>query len=328
MPVLSGFRPADVQACAIHLAQGGLVAFATETVYGLGADAGNDVAVAAVFAAKGRPAQHPLIVHVASIEAAEVFAAAWSPQARLLAQAFWPGPLTLILPRRPAIAAAAAGGQASIGLRMPAHPVALALLREAARLGVAGVAAPSANRFGRVSPTAAAHVGDEFGPAMWVLDGGPCDVGIESAIVDCTRAVPALLRPGQLDRRQLERVLGQPLAMADAASPRAPGTLRAHYAPRARVLVLSPTHLLQALAAAPRTGSTIGVYSRTEPAPGAAAHLWRPVPATAAMAARQLFADLRAFDAAGVDTVLVESPPAGAEWDGVRDRLQRAAAAG
>lgn len=328
MPILSGFRPADVQACASHLAEGELVAFATETVYGLGADAGNDTAVAAVFAAKGRPAQHPLIVHVAGIEAARHFAAAWSPQALRLAQAFWPGPLTLIVPRRPGVAAAAAGGQDSIGLRMPAHPVALALLRESAQRGVAGVAAPSANRFGRVSPTTAAHVAEAFGPALWVLDGGPCEVGIESAIVDCTQPQPALLRPGQLDRRAVEEVLGCPLAAAGKASPRASGTLRAHYAPQAQVRLVTPAELPEALAAAAEAGLVIGVYSRGKPPADAALRLWRPLPASADTAARELFTALRAFDAAGVQRLLVEAPPPDAAWDGVRDRLQRAAAAG
>jgi L-threonylcarbamoyladenylate synthase len=329
MPVLSGSHPADVRRSAAHLAAGELLGFATETVYGLGADATRDDAVARVFAAKGRPADHPLIVHVASVDAAQAFAARWPTPAAALAQAFWPGPLTLIVPRRPGMAAAAAGNQDSIGLRMPAHPVALALLREAAALGVAGVAAPSANRFGRVSPTTAAHVAEEFGPALWVLDGGPCAVGIESAIVDCTQPAPALRRPGQLGRARLEQALGMRLGAGHAASPRAPGTLRAHYAPRAQVRLLDRAALAEALAAAAASGATLGVYSPAAPSsPAAAVRLWRPMPATAADAARELFAALRAFDAAGVERVLVEEPPRLPDWDGVRDRLQRAAAAG
>ena len=233
MPVIQG--DAALTRAAQTLAAGGLVAFPTETVYGLGARADDDAAVARIFKAKGRPADHPLIVHVAGATAALHFAAAPGAAAQRLMAAFWPGPLTLILPRRAGVATAAAGGQGSIGLRVPSHPLALALLQRAAALGVPGVAAPSANRFGRVSPTTAAHVVQEFGPALQVLDGGACQVGIESAIVDCTRDPPALLRPGQLTRAQIEQVLGQPLAEPDAASPRASGTLESHYAPTAPV---------------------------------------------------------------------------------------------
>lgn len=340
MEILPGRDPAAVRAAAAQLAAGRLVAFPTETVYGLGARADDDAAVARIYAAKGRPADHPLIVHVAGRDAAAAFAAHWPAAADRLARAFWPGPLTLIVPRLPGVAAAAAGGQDSIGLRLPAHPVALALLREAAALGVPGVAAPSANRFGRVSPTTAAHVRAEFaalddegGPGLAVLDGGACDVGIESAIVDCTRERPALLRPGQLSRQQLEAVLGQRLAAPDAASPRASGTLASHYAPGVPVLLLERAELrrrLQALAA-PAAGlpgpgaSPVGVYSRLDPgrSPG---WLHRAMPGEAAAVAHELFAVLRELDAAGVAAIWVEQPPAGVAWDGVRDRLQRAAA--
>jgi L-threonylcarbamoyladenylate synthase len=171
-------------------------------------------------------------------------------------------------------------------------------------------------------------VAEAFGAALWVLDGGPCDVGIESAIVDCTQPVPALLRPGQLDRIALEQVLGCPLAAATAASPRASGTLRAHYAPRAQVRLLAPEDLAPALAGAAEAGLAIGVYSGRELASGAPVRLWRQLPPTAGLAARELFSALRAFDAAGVERLLVEAPPPDAIWDGVRDRLQRAAAAG
>jgi L-threonylcarbamoyladenylate synthase len=234
--------------------------------------------------------------------------------------------LTLILPRRPGVGAAAAGGQVSIGLRMPAHPVALALLREAAGQGVPGVAGPSANRFGRVSPTAAAHVLQEFGPRLMVLDGGRCAVGIESTIVDCTRERPALLRPGQLSRAAIEAVLGQPLADADAASPRAPGTLASHYAPRARVELLDGVALRHRLQADPaKDEGGVGVYSRLAPKAGSG-WIHKPMAADAASVAHDLFAVLREFDEAGVAAIWVERPPPGPEWDGVRDRLQRAAA--
>ncbi|MDO9113800.1 MAG: L-threonylcarbamoyladenylate synthase [Polaromonas sp.] len=322
MPVLAGHDPADVRRAARLLAAGELVAFATETVYGLGARADDDAAVARIYAAKGRPAGHPLIVHLADAAAARHFAATLNAPAQRLVEAFWPGPLTVIVPRAPGRGAAAAGGQDSIGLRVPAHPVALALLREAAALGVPGVAAPSANRYGHVSPTTAAHVVQEFGPALAVLDGGACDIGIESAIVDCTRAQPALLRPGQLGRQRIEAVLGMALAAPDAASPRAPGTLASHYAPAA------PLRLFDAAKPplrAARAGEVFGVYSRLAPAADAA-WLHRAMPADAATMAHELFAVLRGFDAAGVSAIWVERPPPDPAWDGVRDRLRRAAA--
>jgi len=325
MPLLHGSDAAAIAAAAQHLSEGQLVAFATETVYGLGARADDDAAVARIYAAKGRPAAHPLIVHVADEDAVRHFAADVSPAARRLMAAFWPGPLTLIVPRRAGVAAAAAGGQGSIGLRLPAHPVALALLRAAAALGVPGAAAPSANRFGRVSPTQAQHVQQEFGPDLWVLDGGPCEVGIESAIVDCTRTLPALLRPGQLGREAIEAVLGQALAAPDAASPRASGTLASHYAPAAPVRLVDAAALRRLAAGAPEPGAVLGVYSRVALQPGSA---WRhrPMPSDAAAVAHELFAVLRDFDAAGVSAIWVERPPPGPQWDGVRDRLQRAAA--
>lgn len=330
MPVLEGRDPDAVRQAAALLAAGELVAFATETVYGLGARADDDAAVARIYAAKGRPAGHPLIVHVADVAAAEVFAAHIGIEARRLMAAFWPGPLTLIVPRRPGCAAAAAGGQASIGLRQPAHPVALALLREAAALGVGGVAAPSANRFGRVSPTRAAHVAQEFGPALAVLDGGVCDVGIESAIVDCSGAHAALLRPGQLGRARIEAVLGHALAAPDAHSPRASGTLASHYAPAAPVRLFDGAAPAWGLArvkaaGAPGPGGVLGVYSRVAP-PAGMACVHKAMPTDAATVAHELFAVLRDFDAAGVSAIWVERPPPGPEWDGVRDRLQRAAA--
>ncbi len=328
MPLLTGADPEHIRAAAARLAAGELVAFPTETVYGLGARADDDSAVARIFAAKGRPADHPLIVHVADQAAAAHFSPPLSDSAQRLVHAFWPGPLTVIVPRLASRGAAAAGGQDSIGLRMPDHPVALALLRAAAGLGVPGVAAPSANRFGRISPTWAAHVLDEFGPALWVLDGGACAVGIESAIVDCTRAQPALLRPGQLARSRIEQALGQPLAGRDAASPRASGTLEAHYAPRAGLCLFDAPTLRLRAARSPADGSAgrIAVYSRDAPA-SRCDWVWRPMPADPEAVAHELFAVLRELDATGVAFIWVEQPPAGVAWDGVRDRLQRAAAA-
>ena len=321
---------AAVQAAAERLASGGLVAFPTETVYGLGARADDDAAVAAIFVAKGRPADHPLIVHLARAEAAGEFGASLSLDAQRLIAAFWPGPLTLIVQRRSGRGAAAAAGQDSIGLRMPSHPLALALLQACEALGVAGVAAPSANRFGRVSPTTADHVRQEFGPGLMVLDGGACDVGIESTIVDCTRAHPAVLRPGQIGSAQLQAVLGRALVLPDAASPRASGTLESHYAPTAPVRLLATASLLQAVHQGAAEGSkVVAVYSRVKiSAPPAAASGWifRAMPDDADAAAHRLFADLRELDAAGVSAIWVEVPPQGSAWDGVRDRLTRAAA--
>jgi L-threonylcarbamoyladenylate synthase len=324
--VLPGADPLALAAAAAELAAGQLVAFPTETVYGLGARADDDAAVARIYAAKGRPSDHPLIVHLASAAAASAFTPAPGPAAEKLMAAFWPGPLTVIVPRRAGCGLAAAGGQDSIALRVPAHPVALALLQAAARLGVAGVAGPSANRYGRVSPTTATHVLQEFGPSLTVLDGGRCAVGIESTIVDCTRERPALLRPGQLGRAAIEAVLGQPLAQADAASPRAPGTLASHYAPRARVELLDSVALRHRLQGGPaRAAGGVGVYSRLAPEAGSG-WIHQPMAADAASVAHDLFAVLREFDEAGVAAIWVERPPPGPEWDGVRDRLQRAAA--
>ncbi len=331
MRVMKAGDGAAVQDAAQWLAQGGLVAFPTETVYGLGARADDPQAVQKVFAAKGRPSAHPLIVHVADAASAQAFAASWPDLAQRLTQAFWPGPLTVIVPRRDGMAADAAGGQASIGLRCPSHPVAQALLVAAARLGVPGIAAPSANRFGRISPTRAEHVLSEFDGSdeLWVLDGGACAEGIESAIVDCSRGQPVLLRPGTLARGRIEAAAGAALQAPDAAAPRAPGTLAAHYAPRARVRLMPPPMLAAALEVLAGHGGApapaVAVYSRTVGVPSAVP--WRRMPPDAAAAAHELFLALRELDASGASLIWVEQPPDTPEWDGVRDRLQRAAAA-
>lgn len=325
--ILDGRDPASIAQAAQVLAAGGLVAFPTETVYGLGADAGSDAAVAGIFAAKGRPSDHPLIVHVPDAAAAPRFARSVPPVAERLMQAFWPGPLTLILPRRPEMGAAAAGGQDSIGLRCPAHPVADALLLACAEAGVSGLAAPSANRFGRVSPTTAAHVASEFDPQLLVLDGGATPVGIESAIVDCTRGVPVLLRPGTLTRAQIEAACGERLWLPQelpGAAPRASGTLESHYAPRAKVRLMEGRQLQAALDVLGPDAAAIAVYARS-PLRTRSPH-YRRMPDDAAETARQLFAVLRDFDATGVKLIWVETPPEAPEWDGVRDRLQRASA--
>jgi L-threonylcarbamoyladenylate synthase len=247
-------------------------------------------------------------------------------------QAFWPGPLTLILPRRGGMAAAAAGGQDSIGLRCPAHPVAHALLLACAQAAppMPGLAAPSANKFGRVSPTTAEHVRAEFGDRLLVLDGGPCRVGIESTIVDCTRGIPVLLRPGVLTREQIESACGQPLRLPEQLhdeAPRASGTLESHYAPDARVRLMDAKALQTALDLLGSEAAGIAIYSRAIMQTRSSQVVRRRMPDDAQETARQLFAVLREFDAQGVRLIWVETPPEGPEWEGVRDRLQRASAA-
>ncbi len=310
---------------------GELVAFPTETVYGLGADASSDAAVAKIFAAKGRPADHPLIVHVADASQVTDFASSVPPFAARLMKAFWPGPLTVILPRLPGVASATAGGQASIGLRCPAHPVALAFLKACRELGVSGVAGPSANRFGRVSPTTAEHVRDEFAGDLLVLDGGPCEVGIESSIVDCTRGRPVLLRPGVLRRAQLEAACGEPVLapediQGDAAAPRAPGTLESHYAPNAKVRLMDADAIQTALDLLGAEAANIAIYARSIVHIESEKVRLRRMPDDALATAQQLFAVLRDFDSDGVKLIWVENLPNSGDWDGVRDRLMRAAA--
>ncbi len=322
--ILDGGNPSHIAQAADALAAGRLVAFPTETVYGLGADAGQDAAVAGIFAAKGRPANHPLIVHVPNAASALPLARAIPPAAQRLMDAFWPGPLTVIVPRRDGVATAAAGGQDTLGLRCPAHPVAQALLQACAERGLIGLAAPSANQFGRVSPTTAAHVAGEFGDDVLVLDGGACPVGIESTIIDCSRGRAVLLRPGTLTRGQIEAALGEAVHDRDAQAPRASGTLASHYAPRASVRLMSADVLQTALEVLGTGPEGVALYSRTVRPPRGMLH--RAMPDDAARAAQELFAVLRDLDARGVRLIWVESPPPGPEWDGVRDRLTRAAA--
>jgi L-threonylcarbamoyladenylate synthase len=329
--ILDGNTPTAVAQAAQALRDGELVGLPTETVYGLAADAGSDAAVASIFAAKGRPGDHPLIVHVAGSDDVPRFAASVPPFAQKLIDAFWPGPLTLILPRQPGVATAAAGGQGSVGLRCPSHPVARALLQAAAALGVHGVAAPSANRFGRVSPTTAAHVASEFAnlPDLLILDGGPCTVGIESTIVDATRGVPVLLRPGVLTPAQLEAACGQRMRLPDElaqAAPRASGTLESHYAPSAKVRLMDAQALQTALDLLGADAANMALYTRSALKVRSSRVMQRRMPDDAAAAAQQLFAVLREFDTQGVRLIWVETPPATPAWDGVRDRLTRAAA--
>jgi L-threonylcarbamoyladenylate synthase len=345
------------------IASGQLVAFPTETVYGLGADASSDSAVAKIFATKGRPADHPLIVHVLDAQAAWHFAAEIPDFAQRLIAAFWPGPLTIIVPRKSGVATASAGGQNSIGLRCPSHPLARQLLAECAKLGVHGVSAPSANKFGKISPTTAAHVraefGDESAGGVPVLDGGACDVGIESTIIDCTRGAPVLLRPGVLTPTQLCQAMGCDLyhqtlsnheqtldilcrlegqntsktsphhAFAQPTltpAPRASGSLASHYAPQAPLRLMDAKALQTALDLLGSEGKNIAIYARAVLKPQSDKIMIRRMPQDALATAQQLFAVLRDFDAAQVKLIWVETVPDEPEWDGVRDRLARAAA--
>ncbi|OYU12780.1 MAG: threonylcarbamoyl-AMP synthase [Comamonadaceae bacterium PBBC1] len=310
------------------LRDGQLVGLPTETVYGLAAHATDDAAVAQIFVAKGRPADHPLIVHVASAAQVPFFAEQVPEFAQRLIDAFWPGPLTLILPRQSGVATASAGGQDSIGLRCPSHPVAQALLRAGLTLGVQGVSAPSANRFGRVSPTTAAHVQSELGQDLLILDGGECAVGIESTIIDCTRGEPVLLRPGHITRPQIEAACGRTVLDKDAliqAAPRASGTLESHYAPRAKVRLMLAQDIDAKLLALGPHANNLGVWSAQRPDAGAGV-VWREQPTSAEQAAHDLFSVLRDLDARGVTQIWVQLPPDTPEWEGVRDRLHRAAA--
>jgi len=338
--VLDGQSSQSIALAAQTLQRGDLIGLPTETVYGLAADACNTQAVAKIFSIKGRPSDHPLIVHVTDMESAERFASGIPDFAKRLMDAFWPGPLTLILPRKVDVAEAAAGGQNSVGVRCPSHATARKILFAAQGLGVWGLAAPSANKFGRVSPTTAAHVRDEFGDALLILDGGACDVGIESAIVDCTRGQPVLLRPGVLTVEQLslacgEKVLQQGEQLSPTSSaPKAPGTLVAHYAPTAKLFLMDNHEIEQKLALSSE-GSSIAIWSRapvkTQPQgrldKKTATH-WQQMPSDPAQCAQMLFAQLRAFDALGAEQIWVESPPSESAWGGVHDRLRRAETAG
>jgi L-threonylcarbamoyladenylate synthase len=348
--ILSATAPDAIAACARSISAGELIAFPTETVYGLGADASSDAAVAKIFAAKGRPADHPLIVHVHSAQQVNHFASQVPAFAQLLIDAFWPGPLTVILPRKEGVAAASAGGQASIGLRCPSHPVALQLLQACAALGVQGVAAPSANKFGKVSPTTAQHVQSELGDAITVLDGGACSVGIESTIIDCTRGAPVLLRPGVLGLAQINAALSaiagckllsneelfslynnglkteNTVETKTNNAPKASGTLESHYAPNARVRLMDAKALQTALNLLGEDAAHMAIYSRAIMASKSERIIRRRMPDDALATAQQLFAVLRLFDEQGVKLIWIETPPPSSEWDGVRDRLQRAAA--
>ncbi|MDN5843701.1 MAG: threonylcarbamoyl-AMP synthase [Alcaligenaceae bacterium] len=330
-----------IRAAALRLAAGGLVAFPTETVYGLGADAENPAALAAMYAAKGRPADHPVIVHLAQDIDPGYWAALVPIEARRLMEAFWPGPLTLILPRASHIPAVVSGGQDSIGLRCPDHPVAQALLSEFAALkphGCGGVGGPSANKFGQVSPTRADHVRREFADmgsqAPMVLEGGDTVIGIESTILDLSRlgsgVGPVLLRPGHIKATQIAEVLGVMPTQPDRAAPRVSGSLKAHYAPRTPMCLVDREDLSKGgllatsgrvaaiVLGAPPAAETVSAPDRVD---------WVQVPDDPEAFAHRLYALLRELDAGAYALIALERPPRSPAWQAVNDRIDRAAAA-
>jgi L-threonylcarbamoyladenylate synthase len=321
---------ADYRRAVELLRAGELVAFPTETVYGLGADAVNPAAVAKIFAAKGRPADHPLIVHVAGHDAVDHWAEQVPDVAWELMEMFWPGPLTLILKKRPWVPSTVTGGQDTVGLRVPGHPVALELLRRFAAVAGehAGIAAPSANRFGRISPTSAEHVREEIGDRVpLILDGGPCAVGIESTIVDCSRGDPVVLRPGHISPAHLEAVLGRlPAIQSAAGAPRVSGSLEAHYAPTTAMRLVAGARLLDFLNARRHRGGRCAVISCHQPPQAGMPHAWRMMPADPVGYAHDLYAALREMDHAGAELIVVEALPDEASWAAVADRLRRAVA--
>jgi L-threonylcarbamoyladenylate synthase len=314
--------PTIEEAVAV-LRAGELVAFPTETVYGLGADASNPDALKKIYAAKGRPRNHPLIVHLSSAVQIDYWAAAFPNIARRLADTYWPGPLTLVLKRAMHVDKLVTGGQETIALRVPSHPVAQSLLQAFD----GGIAAPSANRYGRVSATRAEHVRSEFGDSVrCILDGGASDVGIESTIVDVSGSEPALLRPGHISAVELERVLGRPLAAANSTSPRAPGMMAKHYAPQTPLMVMEADLLLELASSLSRQGQRAAVLARSARQPILRGLTWIAAPLDPAAYAHDLYANLRALDQAGCSAILVEQPPRETGWAAVEDRLMRAAA--
>jgi L-threonylcarbamoyladenylate synthase len=306
------------------LRDGEVVAFPTETVYGLGADAQNPDAVRKVFELKGRPATHPLIVHLDHPRLLERWALNVPPAAQALAERFWPGPLTLVLHRAPAVDLAITGGQDTVAVRVPGHPVAQQLLRAFG----SGIAAPSANRYGRVSPTRADHVRDEFGDAVKiVLDGGDCKIGLESTIVSCVDTVPRVLRPGAITLSQLRAVVPGVAEGPVAAAPRVPGSDAKHYAPSTPLSIVNSGTLEEVVAQVTADHGKVAVLAMRPPRVANKFMTWINAGRRADVYGRELYVNLRTLDKSGAREILVEEVPAGEQWDAVRDRLRRAASA-
>lgn len=306
------------------LRQGQLVAFPTETVYGLGADASNPEAVAKIFAAKGRPADHPLIVHIASADQIEDWADNVPETASKLANAFWPGPLTIILNKKAGVPSVVTGGQDTVALRIPANPVALQLLRAFG----GGIAAPSANRFGHISPTQADHVAEELGDSVaFILDGGPCSVGVESTIIDLTDEQPAILRPGRITRSQLKAVLQTEIRLSPQTKIRAPGMLAVHYAPHTMALLCATNTLIAMIDDLCAKGKNIGIlaFSQTISAvPSCPCQHLILLPDKAEHYEAALYGALRELDNLQLESILIEQPPDSEAWAAVNDRLSKA----
>jgi L-threonylcarbamoyladenylate synthase len=307
------------------LREGELVAFPTETVYGLGADAQNPDAVRKIFELKGRPATHPVIVHIDQPRALERWALSVPPQAAALAEKFWPGPLTLVLRRAPAVDLAITGGQDTVAIRMPGHPVAQQLLRAFG----SGIAAPSANRYGRISPTRPEHVREEFSEdeLRIVLDGGDCKIGLESTIVSCIDTVPRILRPGMLTLSQLRAVVPDVQGGPDALAPRVPGSDAKHYAPQTPVSLVASRTLEEVVGQLTENRDRIAVLAMRPPRVANKYMTWINAGRRADVYARELYLNLRTLDKSGAKEILVEEVPAGEQWDAIRDRLRRAASA-
>lgn len=323
----------EIKSASTLLKTGQLVAFPTETVYGLGCDAANAEALARLYRVKGRPGDHPVIVHLASTDQLKDWALEVPEQALALAEKFWPGPMTLILKKSHKVLPSVSGGQDTVGLRIPSHPVALALLKEFA----SGVAAPSANRHGKISPTTAEHVKSELGDLVAkVLDGGQCAVGIESTIIDLSGDTPRILRPGMITMQEIEAVLKSSGCQkekseeksgnsASAVAPRAPGTLSSHYAPSTGLKLFSHENLPRALATAENLMMKVAVMAFSDPIKCSAIITWSQLSEDPAQCARQLYATMRELDVSGADYIIAEAPPELPEWMGILDRLRRAA---
>ncbi|HYM35669.1 MAG TPA: L-threonylcarbamoyladenylate synthase, partial [Steroidobacteraceae bacterium] len=312
----------QIQAAVEALRAGELIAFPTETVYGLGADASNPKAVRKIFELKGRPANHPVIVHLDDAKHLQRWVRQMPDVARALGEKFWPGPLTLVLKRAPAVSDVITGGQDTVAVRIPSHPIARQLLTAFG----GGVAAPSANRYGHVSPTRAEHVRDEFGDAIkLVLDGGDCKVGLESTIVACVGEQPRLLRPGAITMSQLRSVAPDILEGADPSAPRAPGTTPRHYSPRTPVALVPSRRLVEVMREFTDQKEKVAVLSLRPPSTANRYMTWINAGLRADQYARSLYGHLRTLDKIGAKVLLVEEVPAGESWDAIRDRLKRAA---
>ncbi|HIA54839.1 MAG TPA: threonylcarbamoyl-AMP synthase [Candidatus Melainabacteria bacterium] len=349
-PVKTAINAEEIKSASTLLKAGQLVAFPTETVYGLGCDAANVEALARLYRVKGRPGNHPVIVHLASVEQLKDWAKTVPPEALALAKKFWPGPMTLILKKSDKVLPEVSGGQDTVGLRIPSHPVALALLKEFN----SGVAAPSANKHGRISPTTAEHVKSELGDLVAkVLDGGNCSVGIESTIVDLSSEKPRILRPGMITLQEIENVLKEAREEAKDDSkrkaksakskqsksadsqtggdsnstvvPRAPGTLSSHYAPTTDLKLFTHANLPRAIATSESLMMKVSVMAFSDPIKATSVIAWKQMSEDPAECARQLYAFMRELDTSGADYIVVEEPPELPEWMGILDRLRRAA---